>query len=179
MVVVWAIMLLALFTLSRKDNFTVDKADAFNARRHLTRGDLTVLQSNVQCTFRHSKVNQLNARVHIVLAMAAPGKVLDPKMAAERAVAVSPRARVADSAFMIPSKRGLVPLTHYAFVATLKHCLGAIGVDASLYSGHSFRRGGATFAHRLGMDPMLIKRMGDWASEAYQRYIDTLTLLRV
>ena len=48
----------------------------------------------------------------------------------------------------------------------------AIGVDASLYSGHTFRRGGATYAHRLGVHPMLIKRIGDWKSDAYMLYID-------
>jgi hypothetical protein len=73
---------------------------------------------------------------------------------------------------MIPYAKGLVPLTHYVFVGGLKHCLRAIGVDASLYSRHSFRRGGATYAHRLGVDPMLIKRMGDWRSDAYMLYID-------
>jgi len=52
------------------------------------------------------------------------------------------------------------------------YCLGMIGVDPAKYSGHSFRRGGATFAHRLGVDPLLIKRMGDWRSDAYRRYID-------
>ena len=32
--------------------------------------------------------------------------------------------------------------------------------------------GGATFAFRLGMDPLLIKRMRDWMSDAYMRYIE-------
>jgi hypothetical protein len=73
---------------------------------------------------------------------------------------------------MIPPMKGLVPLTP-VFVGRLKHCLRAIDVDASLYSGRSFRRGVATYAHRLGVDPMLIKRkMGDWRSDAYMLYID-------
>jgi hypothetical protein len=102
-----------------------------------------------------------------------PGKLLDPKLAVERAFAISPHARSSDLAFMIPSATGLVPLTHYVFVGGLKHCLRAIAVDASLYSGHSFRRGGATYAHRLGVYPTLIKRMGDWRSDhAYMLYID-------
>lgn len=175
MVVVWAVMLLAFFTMSRKDNFSVDKVDAFNNRMHLTRGDVKVLSVGVHCSFRRSKTNQLGARVHRVLALAIPGSVLDPKVAVERAFAVSPRARAADPAFQVPSAGSLVPLTHYVFVGTLKHCLRAVGVDPDLYSGHSFRRGGATFAHRLGVDPLLIKRMGDWRSEAYMRYIDPYT----
>ena len=92
-----------------------------------------------------------------MLALAMPGKILDPKLAVERAFAVSPHARSSDPALMIPSTKGLVLLTHYVFVERLKHCLRAIGVDASLYSGHSFLRGSATYAHRLGVDPMLIK----------------------
>ena len=86
-----------------------------------------------------------------------------------------PRVRPTDPAFLVPSSRGFVPLTHYVFVGTLKHCLRAIGVDPDLYSGHSFRRGGATFAHRLGVDPLLIKRMGDWSSDAYMLYVDPHT----
>jgi hypothetical protein len=53
-----------------------------------------------------------------------------------------------------------------------------MGLDPSRYSGHSFRRGGAiyTLAHRLGTDPLLIKRMGDdWSSDAYMDYIDPHT----
>ena len=100
------------------------------------------------------------------------GKILDPKLAVERAFAVSPHARSSDPAFMIPPAKGPVLLTHYIFFGRLKHCLRAIGVDASLYSGQSFLRGSATHAHRLGVDPMLIKRMGDWRSDAYMLYID-------
>ena len=62
-----------------------------------------------------------------------------------------------------------------------KHYVGScrekkIGVDPSQFSGHSFRRGGATFAHRMGVSPLLIKLMGDWSSDAYMSYIDHTTL---
>ena len=175
MKVVWAAFLLAFFTMSRKDNLAVDKVDAFNPRLHLTRGDVKVLQPGVHCTFRRSKTNQLGTRVHRVVALAIPGSPLDPVAAVEEAFAVCPRVRPTDPAFLVPSSRGFVPLTHYVFVGTLKHCLRAIGVDPDLYSGHSFRRGGATFAHRLGVDPLLIKRMGDWSSDAYMLYVDPHT----
>ena len=68
MIVLWAAMLLAFFTMSRKDNFSVEKIDAFNARQHLTRGDVKIMRSSVLCSFRRSKSNQLNERVHKVLA---------------------------------------------------------------------------------------------------------------
>mmetsp|Transcript_30756 Transcript_30756/g.51771 ORF Transcript_30756/g.51771 Transcript_30756/m.51771 type:complete len:230 (+) Transcript_30756:360-1049(+) len=175
MKIVWAAIFLAFFTISRKDNFSVDKVDAFNSRKHLTRSDVKVLKSGVHCTFRRSKTNQFATRVHKVFALAALGTILDPKAAVEEAFAVAPRARPSDPAFLLPSANGLVPLTHYVFVGSVKHCIQQVGLDPNGYSGHIFRRGGATLAHRLGIDPLLIKRMGDWSSDAYMDYIDPNT----
>ena len=55
MKVIWAAMLLAFFTISRKDNFSVDKVDAFNPRKHLPRGNVKVLKAGVHCTFPDQK----------------------------------------------------------------------------------------------------------------------------
>ena len=67
----------------------------------------------------------------------------------------------------------MAPLTHRLFVDTLRFCLGKVGVNPSEFSGQSFRRGGATFAHRMGVSPLLIKLMGDWSSDAYIAYETT------
>jgi integrase len=63
------------------------------------------------------------------------------------------------------------PLTHSKFVNRIKQLLEAIGVNEKFYSGHSFRRGGATWAHSIGISDALIMLMGDWHSNAYQLYI--------
>ena len=42
-VVVWGAMLIAFFCFLRKGNFTVNKVDAFNSRKHLYRGDVALL----------------------------------------------------------------------------------------------------------------------------------------
>ena len=100
---------------------------------------------------------------------------MDPKAAVEEAFAVAPRECPSDPAFLLPSANGLDPLTHYVFVGSVKHCAQQVGLDPSGYSGHSFRRGGATLAHRLGIDPFLIKRMGDLSPDAYMDYVDPHT----
>ena len=176
MVVVRGAMLIAFFCFLRKDNFTVDKADAFNTRRHLCRGDVVFGRSDVTFTFRHSKTNQFHARVHRTKAVQIPGHLLDPVRALMDAFKVCPQANLEGPAFAIPTRGGgMAPLTHRLFVETLRFCLGKIGVDPSMFSGHSFRRGGATFAHRMGVPPLLIKLMGDWSSDAYMTYIDHAT----
>jgi hypothetical protein len=51
--------------------------------------------------------------------------------------------------------------------------IASLGLDASRYHGHSFRRGGATSLSERGVDHDMIKAMGRWKSDAYQRYIVT------
>jgi integrase len=81
-----------------------------------------------------------------------------------------------DQFFAILTRDGEVtPLTHRLFVETLRSCLQKIGVNPSEFSGHSFRRGGVTFAYRMGVPPLLIKLMGDWSSDVYMTYIDHTT----
>jgi hypothetical protein len=174
MVVVWGAMLIAFFCFLRKDNFTVDKADAFNLRRHLCRGDVVFGQSDVTFTFRHSKTNQFHSRVHQTKAIRIPGHLLDLVRALVNAFRVCPHADPAGPAFAIPT-RGVAPLTHRLFVDPLRFCLGKVGVNPSEFSGQSFRRGGATFAHRMGGSPLLIKLTGDWSSDAYMAYINHAT----
>ena len=61
-------------------------------------------------------------------------------------------------------------MTHSDFVREVKKLLARIGLNPALYSGHSFRRGGATYAFNVGGSPDLVQYLGDWASDAYRRY---------
>ena len=63
-------------------------------------------------------------------------------------------------------------VTEYSFVSILRNILVRAGFDATCFTGHSFRRGGATFAFQSGVPGELINIQGDWKSEAYQRYLD-------
>ena len=49
--------------------------------------------------------------------------------------------------------------------------MGRAGFDAASFSGHSFRRGGASFAVQDGVLGELIKVVGDWTSDAYYKYM--------
>jgi hypothetical protein len=76
-------------------------------------------------------------------------------------------------AFSYLSGQGrLTTFTHRAFVAQFKSQLPYLGLDPARYAGHSFRRGGATFAFRCGAPPAQIKEQGDWKSAAYLLYLE-------
>ena len=116
MVVVWGAMLVAFFCFLRKDNFTVNKADAFNTRRHLYQGDVVFGRAEITFTFRHSKTNQFHARVHRTKAVQIPGHLLDPVQAVKEFM-VCPHSDPA--AFAVPARGwGRTPLTHRLFVWT-------------------------------------------------------------
>ena len=66
------------------------------------------------------------------------------------------------------------PLTRPKFVAEFQRALSAAGVQAEMYTGHSFRIGAATTAAAKGVTDNIIKALGRWSSEAYQVYIRLL-----
>ena len=47
-----------------------------------------------------------------------------------------------------------------------------VGLDPGLFSSHSLRRAGASWAFRARVPGELIKTQGDWASQAYLRYLE-------
>ena len=57
------------------------------------------------------------------------------------------------------------------FTTRLKKLLSLAGYNPKLFSGHSLRRGGACWLYKQGGDHLLIRYAGDWASDAFIRYV--------
>lgn len=72
-------------------------------------------------------------------------------------------------------------LTPTGLTATLRSLLNSLGYLESNYVGHSFRIGATTTAAAAGLPVWLIKTLGQWSSDFYDRYIrtDSRTLRRV
>ena len=64
-----------------------------------------------------------------------------------------------------------LPLTYNIYNSIIKDLIKSLGLDPALYSSHSLRAGAATQAHRSGLDPASIKRLGRWKSQAYLAYL--------
>ena len=193
----WAAALVAFFLMLRKDNVTVSKADAYNTDHHVCKGDLVPIGgtwedprgtiTRVVVTLRHSKTNRDGTRVHVVVLHPVNGlegpDVLCPvealRMIFKSSFAAGSKAKDTGPAFVIPGGKGkpASPMTHAQFVRQLKACIARVPgpsvgafLDPANYSGHSFRRGGATLAFALTNDHCLIKYQGDWKSMAYLGY---------
>jgi integrase len=166
-------MCVAFFGLFRKDNITVGKPNAFNPRAHLTVSDFMVKDGELWVRVGHSKTNQFQKRCHWVPLVRMPGHLLCPIAAVMRAMAVHPTKQDYDSMFCWRAGAQTRPMTHSNFVGGFKALVRALGLDWSKFSGHSFRRGGATYCFNLGVDDTLIKLLGDWSSDAYLLYDET------
>ena len=79
-------------------------------------------------------------------------------------------AKLADPLFLFSPN---VPLTRSLFISHLRVVLSRLGFNPYHYSGHSFRLGAATSAASAHIPDHLIKILGRWSSDCYQRYIKT------
>lgn len=170
-----AAMLVAFFGFLRKANVCPVK-DNGNPAEDLSpvcRGDFEFASdlSVVWLHLRKTKTIQFGQRTLRVPLPHIPGSILCPVTALRRlfgAVAAPPEAY----AFSYSVQGRLTTLTHRVFVARFKSDLLSVGLDSSQYAGHSFRRGGATFAFQCGAPAAQIKEQGDWKSSAYLLYLE-------
>ena len=168
----WAACCLCFFGFLRSGEVVVPSDASFNAGVHLCFEDVAVDShiepSTLRVTLKASKTDPFRKGVVIVIGRGTQE--------------ICPISAVLD--YM--SRRGPAPgplfvfgdgrcLTRPRFVAALRLALGAAGIDARLYSGHSFRIGAATTAAIRGIPDSLIKTMGRWQSSAYTLYVRTPT----
>jgi len=58
-------------------------------------------------------------------------------------------------------------------VPVLRSCLQEAGYNGREFTGHSFRRGAATWASSIGLRDVEIMKLGRWSSTAWKEYVDT------
>ena len=169
-IVVWAAFLVAFFGFLRKANVVPPRAQDFNANEHLSRSSFSKDHKGYIATLFKTKTNQFTERVLQIPFLPIPGSPLCPVSALNRMFqCVS--APTPSPAFVIPHRGSLLTLTHASYTRYLHHFLRLAGIDPSNYSGHSFRRGGCTFASEAGAPSHFIKTHGDWASSSFEHYL--------
>lgn len=179
-VVFWAACLLAFYGLLRKANLFPPAIASFDPSKHLRRRDFIQHAWGIEVIIRSTKTIQFNQRqLSLPLPYLGQSHPLCPVTAIYRAFAATVAAKADGPAFMIPRPQGLVPLLYCQFMVKLRGCLGKLGINQKDYAGHSFRRGGATWALSSNMPGEVIKLLGDWKSDAYMCYIEVPLLSRV
>ena len=167
----WAACLTAFFGFFRKSNLFPPPGTKFDSDKHLCRSDFILFHWGIMVKIKYSKTIQFKERVLLTPLPLLQGHPLCPVTAITNALILSPGANPMGPAFLASHTQNMTPFPPSRFVQVLKRLLGSLGLPASEYSGHSFRRGSATWALAHGLPGETIKILGDWKSDAYMAYL--------
>ena len=102
---------------------------------------------------------------------AVSGSALCPVQAYANMVSLCP-GRYLDPAFFVKMCGKIQPISYGLLQSTIKKDVPKLGLDPRMFSSHSLRRAGASWAFRAGVPGELIQAHGDWVSQAYLRYLE-------
>ena len=172
-VMIFTSMIIAFAAFLRKANVCAASESITHVQRSLLRQDVQIdlQQYCLMVTLRFMKNAQFQEAVHTVVVAGMRGHPLDPVQWWSDYIARVP-APPSAAAFGSMSQGLYVPLTHSVFVSWVKKLIGQAGIDNSGFSGHSFRRGAASYSFLCGLPEALIKELGAWRSQVYQVYLD-------
>eukprot|EP00732_Lithocolla_globosa_P001097 Lithocolla_globosa_v1_NODE_493_length_3897_cov_316.316502.p3 type:complete len:294 gc:universal NODE_493_length_3897_cov_316.316502:2895-3776(+) len=170
-----AAMWLAFFALLRCGEFTTP-TPAFDPNIHLSVEDVTFIvigRRHLKIRIKSSKTDPFRQGVTLAVPcveppVCCPCCLLREYLSFRRALGLTCHSR--SPLFLLSSS---MPMNRSWFIGRLKSSLAAIGCDPTVYSGHSFRIGGATWAQIRGVNPEQIKMLGRWASDCYESYLRT------
>ena len=164
----WCSFFVAFYCLFRKAN-CVPKDNNFDVNKILTRSniglDIDKKMVYVYCGF--SKTNQYRKKDMFIPIPSNTDPCLDlfrHMLLLKERVPAAPDA----PAFTYGVNRFI---NYRQFTAKLKLLLGMAGLNPDLFSGHSFRRGGASFLFSVGASQLMVQVLGGWSSLVYTRYL--------
>lgn len=166
----WAACLVGFFGFLRRANLLPQSAAAHKPTVNLSRVHFSPHSWGLAVKIVHSKTNQFKEREIIIALPSLPGHQLCPVSAILRAFALTPTVPALGPAFWHVQAAGLQPLTKSQFARKLSTTLVELGFPADKYSGHSLRRGGASWALACGIPAEIIQLMGDWKSSCFMGY---------
>lgn len=138
----WAACLVAFFSFFRKSNLLIPSKAQFNPDKHLCVSDVQFGPQGAVLSVRWSKTIQYRQRTLQIPLPHIAGSPFCPSSALMLCTSLAPKRNNPLPLFSFPTPQGTQPITYAAFITHLRLCLRKLGFNPSLYSGHSFRRGG-------------------------------------
>ena len=164
----WCGFLVAFYTLFRKAN-VCPKDQQFDPETVLTRGDVIIddVNKRILIFVNFSKTKQYQRRSRVIPMPKNEDPSLDLYTHLRDLFNRVPADEDAPALSYTPRSF----ITHKPFTEKLKILLAKAGLEPSLFSGHSFRRGGASFLYSVGGSTLMVQVLGDWRSQIFTRYL--------
>ena len=168
---IWAAMTLAFFGFLRLGELTCNTK--FNKDIHLTQDSISFPPrfgtQGPQFMTIHIKASKTDPfRLGHTITVGATNSTVCPVGALAKYMSIRPP--TTGPLFIHASGK---PLTKQALTAETRKLLSLAGFNAANYAGHSYRIGAATTAAEASLPSWLIKTLGRWSSDCYERYIKT------
>ena len=164
----WCAYLTAFYGLLRKSSTVPECQTELNPKSLLRRNIRVDVENNmVYLYLGFSKSNNFCTRDVIIPIPGNSNPALDLVRHLNKLFSVVDTS-MDSPAFSFSRQRGI---TYSTFTSRLKQLLRLSGYDPDMYSGHSFRRGGATFLYNCGGTVFMVQASGDWSSQCFSRYL--------
>ena len=168
---VYACSLLLFFTMARLGSI-LPNSNIQDKKWFLNRDCINFSEEGMLVTLLHTKTIQFGQRrLHIPIIR--NNSNLCPVAAYSKSL------EFADThskfAFAIPGSKSdvLVGLSKSMFITIFRDVMTLAGDEDTMgFTGHSLRRGGASWAFKVGIPGELIQVCGDWSSDAYKKYLE-------
>ena len=170
---VWCCILVGFFGLLRKKNICPEDLNDLDPVKILTVRKVSVNKSAgiALLYINFAKTMQFGQRDLTIPLISNQSRALDPIFHLDLLFART-KAPLDYPAFSYRTSRGdLTFVSHKLFTQRLKRLLSLSGFSPEKFSGHSLRRGGATFLYKCGASILEIQACGDWASTVFTRYL--------
>lgn len=177
-IVAYSALLVGFYLFLRKSNLVPEGKNSFDSQKQLIRADLQIGENMILVVIKWSKVIQYKERELLLPLLPAKDITICPvfwlKLLMRKVKATD-----IDPLFALPVSHecGVTPLTYHDLSETYKGWVSKVTTLTSRHTLHGLRRGGACHALEVGLAGEDLKILGDWASDAYMRYLD-LTLQR-
>jgi hypothetical protein len=167
----WLVVLIGWTTFSKVGSLLPATSAEFDPARHMTRSDVKIKGNELLISIRFTKTRQFNDTTLTYPIPCWKNKRLDVESAWERLVAKNPAPESASDFSYATSSHFNVTPSYNTFITDLQY-LCSKAVIKKRIGAHSLWQGGASSALKCGFSPILIKMMGDWASDCYLKYLE-------
>ena len=138
--------LFAFFLMARKSRIIPFSITKFDKTKHLCRKDFVLHNNCLLVTIKYSKTIQFGERLVTLPLLPLHGSCLSPIQNYLRLCKLIPTKPEAH--FTYSNGSDINTVTFSSFTSVLYDTLQKAGIDTNNYSGHRFRRGGATWAFK-------------------------------
>lgn len=171
-VVAYTALLLGFYLFLRSSNLVPQSAAGFQAGVQLAREHVKHWKGLVLIEIHWSKTIQYKQKILTLPLIPAAVRQVCPVFWVKHMCSLV-TAGPTEPLFSVPSGEGNKALTYDQLRKIFAEWITAIGLSPVDYTLHGLRRGGTSWGLQAGLTGPEIQVMGDWASLAYLRYLDT------